>query len=128
MNLTGNFDKRDKNRLQSDTEPESQSMYENEQFIKAGRVRNLCFVQPDKKKLFLNYSYLISGEFSPETNTITLVYTTHEITISGRNLEPLFEKLGMHLQKTVVTVDKRYIGTFETDELVVTSIVIASNK
>ncbi len=72
MSLTGNFDKLNKGNGGQGTVPPDLSMDETENYATPSQVRNLCFVQPDGKRLFLNYAYLVSGEYSPETNTIVL--------------------------------------------------------
>ncbi len=111
MSLTGNFDKLNKGNGGQGTVPPDLSMDETENYATPSQTRNLCFVQPDGKRLFLNYAYLVSGEYSPEANTIKLVYTTHEITLKGRNLEGLFESLMAHLPRQIVAHEKRYEGT-----------------
>lgn len=113
MSLTGNFDKLNKGNGGQETVPPDLSMDETENYATPSQVRNLCFVQPDGKRLFLNYAYLVSGEYSPEANTIKLIYTTHEITLKGRNFEGLFENLMTHVPRQIVAVEKRYEGTIE---------------
>jgi len=108
MSLTGNFDKLNKGNGGQETVPPDLSMDETENYATPSQTRNLCFVQPDGRRLFLNYAYLVSGEYSPEANTIKLIYTTHEITLKGRNLEGLFEILMMHVPRQIVMLEKRY--------------------
>lgn len=129
MNLTGNFDKLNKGKDGQNTDASKpDDTQEIENYSTTGHVRNLCFVQTDGKRLFLNYAYLVSGEYSPEANTIKLVYTTHEITLKGRNLECLFESLMSHVPRQIVAVDKRYEGTKEESEIVVNAINIVNKQ
>ncbi|PZR20510.1 MAG: hypothetical protein DI539_10690 [Flavobacterium psychrophilum] len=123
MSLTKNFDKLNRgNKGEGDNPDATQDI---EEFNVPAHARNLCFVQPDGRRLFLNYSYLIAGEYLPESNTIILSYTTHEITLTGRNLAELYEGLMLHMVKLVTAIDKRYEATKTDEEPVVTEIAIA---
>jgi len=126
MNLTGNFDKLNKGKDGQKNDPSKPNdEQEIENYSTTGQVRNLCFVLADGKRLFLNYAYLVSGEYSPEANTIKLVYTTHEITLKGRNLEGLFESLMAHVPRQIMAVEKRYQGMKEDVEIAVFEIIIS---
>lgn len=125
MNLTGNFDKLNRGKDGQNTDASNPNdTQEIENYSTTGHVRNLCFVQTDGRRLFLNYAYLVSGEYSPEVNTIKLVYTTHEIMLKGRNLEGLFESLMGHVPRQIMAVEKRYDGTKEDSEIVVNEIIV----
>lgn len=87
-------------------------------------VRNVCFVLLDGKHIFVNYSYLVAGEFLPEENKITLHFTTHVITVSGRNLEYLYQDLILHLPKIIIATDERYSGISNGNSPIVTGITI----
>lgn len=129
MNLTGNFDKLNRSKDGQNTDasnPNDTQKIEN--YSSTGHVRNLCFVQADGKRFFLNYAYLVSGEYSPEANMIKLVYTTHEITLKGRNLEGLFESLMAHMPRQIVAFEKRYEGMKEENGIIVYEIIINASK
>lgn len=79
-----------------------------ERFDTTANVRNLCLVDVSGKQVFLNYSYLMSGEFLPDENSITLFFTTHTVTLKGNNLEDLFEGLTTHAVKKIVRIEQRY--------------------
>lgn len=129
MNLTGNFDKLNRGKDGQNTDASNPNdTQEIENYSTTGHVRNLCFVQTDGKRLFLNYAYLVSGEYSPEANTIKLIYTTHEITLKGRNLEGLFESLMGHVPRQIVAVEKRYEGTKEEGDTVILEINIVNKQ
>jgi hypothetical protein len=85
-------------------------------------VKNICFVLLDGKYIFLNYSYLVAGEFFPEESKITLHFTTHIITMQGRNLEYLYQDLMQHLPKIIIATDERYSGISQGNSPVVTGI------
>ncbi|WP_298115539.1 hypothetical protein [Flavobacterium sp.] len=128
MNLTGNFDKLNRGKDGQNTDASNPNdTQEIENYSTTGHVRNLCFVQADGKRLFLNYAYLVSGEYSPEANTIKLVYTTHEITLKGRNLEGLFESLMAHVPRQIVAVEKRYKGIKDENSAMIYEIEIKEN-
>ncbi len=71
-------------------------------------TRNIAFIWPDGRRLFLNYSYLVSGEYSPDTSTILLVFTTHQVMLTGIRLIELFDDLMGQLPRMIVCVDARY--------------------
>jgi hypothetical protein len=123
MSLTGNFDKF--SQPKADTKPASNGdEKENEQYPTPGQNRNLCFVQADGKRLFLNYAYLIAGEYEPESNTITLNFSTHTVTLKGRNLENLYESIMLQLQREIVGVESRYVEINDKESSFVTEIFI----
>lgn len=127
MSLTGNFDKLNKGNGGQGAVPPDLSMDETENYSTPSQVRNLCFVQPDGNRLFLNYAYLVAGEYSPEANKIKLIYTTHEITLIGRNLGELFESIMAHVPRQIVVVDKRYKGIRDNNEIIVYEAFIKSS-
>lgn len=87
-------------------------------------VKNVCFVLLDGKHIFLNYSYLVAGEFFPEESKITLHFTTHVITLQGRNLENLYHDLMQHLPKIIIATDGRYNGISKRINPLVTGVEI----
>lgn len=91
----------------------------------AGNTRNLCFVWPDGKRMFINYAYLVSGEYRPAEGSIVLIFTSHTVTLKGTTLEPLFEDLMGQVTRQVVCMDSRYTETTDEDQVVVTEIIIS---
>lgn len=87
-------------------------------------VRNVCFVLLDGKHIFLNYNYLVSGEFFPEENRIALHFTTHGVTLKGYNLEKLYQDLVLHSPKMIVATNDRYSGIVNESISIVTAIEI----
>ncbi len=74
----------------------------------ASNTRTLCLAWPDGRRMFLNYAYLISGEYSTEANTITLIFTTHNVVIRGNKLKELFEAFTLQIPQRIVEADPRY--------------------
>lgn len=107
MGLTDNFDKTNKGQKDN---PDKQGGPQTEpvNYPTTGDGRNLCFVQPDGKRQFLNYAYLIGGEYDPEDSEIKLTYTTHVVTLKGYNLEPLFESLMAQVPQKIYSEGSRY--------------------
>lgn len=104
MGLTDKFDKRNnENEKKQEGHPDGIANYET-----PGSGRNLCFVQPDGKRQFLNYVYLITGEYDPEASEIKLTYTTHIVTLKGYNLGELFESLVAQVAKEITCQEERY--------------------
>lgn len=87
-------------------------------------IRNVCFVLLDGKQIFLNYNYLVSGEYLPEENKITLQFTTSTITLQGYNLEKLFQGFMQHSPKTVAVTDERYSAISQGNTPIITGIKI----
>jgi len=81
-------------------------------------IRNVCFIQSDGKRLFLNYGYLISGEFIPYENKIILGFTSHTISMVGMQMETMFLQLMNHFPQTIVCKDERYNGIEENKSVV----------
>ncbi len=90
-------------------------------------ARNVCFVWSDGKRFFLNYSYLVAGEYLPDENTISLIWTTHIVKLKGYRLEMLFDELMQHLPKYVVCVDLRYNQISENKSYSVNEIAVVEN-
>lgn len=121
MSLRYKFDKLNEN---DPEKKESQGSPEIERFDAPANVRNLCLVPLSGKMLFLNYSYLMSGEYSPDDGTITLTFTTHTVTLKGRNLENLFADFVNHMPKIVSCVDERYADIKSESDIQVSKIDI----
>lgn len=87
-------------------------------------VRNVCFVLPDGKHIFLNYSYLVAGEFFPEESKVVLHFTTHVISLKGQNLETLFFDLMQHSPKLIEVSNDRYSSISHVAMSLVTNISV----
>ncbi|MCX6315968.1 MAG: hypothetical protein NTW29_01655 [Bacteroidetes bacterium] len=82
------------------------------------QARNICFVIDNTRWVFLNYSYLISGEYLPDENKIILAFTTHEVTMEGIKLEKLYYQIMDHEVKQLVAKDSRYNGLINDSSVV----------
>ncbi len=82
------------------------------------RPLNLCLVWPDGKRFFLNYSYLIAGEFTPEgeTNQIQLYFTTYHVSLKGYGLEALFMALLQQWPAQLIAIEPRYVVSAEAPD------------
>lgn len=94
----------------------------NETYPEEGHGRSLCFVWPDGRRMFLSYSYLVSGEYVPEENSIILTFTTHTFILKGVNLEGLFYDILHQEAKQITCTDARYNLIGETEKFVVNGI------
>lgn len=93
-----------------------------------GTVRNLTFFLSEGNARFLNYAYLITGEYSEGDGNITLIYTTHTVILKGKALVPLFTALQSHLPRLICVQDERYNElTDENQEYAVNEISITAN-
>ncbi|REJ81693.1 MAG: hypothetical protein DWQ44_11235 [Bacteroidetes bacterium] len=91
-----------------------------------GNARNICFILADGKWFFLNYAYLISGEYIPDDNRIILMFTSHIVELKGIFLENLFQELMNNLTKIIRVVDKRYLNDNNINISAVVEILITS--
>ena len=107
-------------------EPSTESTIDNS-YPSASNTRNLCLCWPDGRRMFLNYAYLVSGEYQPESNMITLIFTTHTLRLAGEKLDQLFEELIQHLPRILMQIDQRY-STIETDEITIREITVELNS
>lgn len=126
MSLTGNFDNHQKGEGHGEELQNlgSESQNNIDKYRKASRVRNICFAQLNGQSLFLNYAYLISGEYFPNESAIHLVFSTHRVILEGSNLKGLYEDLMMHLLRQITVQDKRYLAMLNDGDTVVTSLQI----
>lgn len=81
-----------------------------------GNNRNICFVTGTGEALFLNYAYLVSGKFDPTENSIILKFTTHEISMKGKDLQQLFFQIMNQLPRVIETKNERYSVLSEESE------------
>ncbi len=87
-------------------------------------VKNICFVLLDGKRIFLNYSYLVAGEFFSEENKIVLHFTTHEVTLKGHNIEKLYFDFLEHTTKLIEANNDRYKAILPTATPLITHISV----
>jgi len=92
-----------------------------------GYARALRFVWPDGKRMFMHYSYLVSGECTPDETTVSLVFSSQTVTIKGRNLGELFEGISQQLVREISCADERYNETLEEKDSVVNEITIQAS-
>lgn len=125
MSLTYKFDEKDKN---SSQRAEDKTNEKNEKDIQLydtpGNSRNVCFIEANGKQTFLNYAYLISGEYLPEKNSIELNFASHSIKLKGHNLEWLFIDIHNQQAKKIYCIDKRYENTIDQSQIFVTELDI----
>jgi hypothetical protein len=94
------------------------------QFEPSQYVRNLRFVWPDGQQKFLNYAYLVSGEFLPDQSSIHLIFTSEVIVIEGIRLVQLFDDLLEHKPKQIICINDRYTALQDESHPVVTKISV----
>lgn len=126
MSLTGKFDKYSRRKLPAKTEAGTATEdLEIESFGKAGYIRNLSIVLLGGEKQFFNYNDLTNGIYSPSKNTLILNFRgATTVTLKGRNLDMLYEKLLYQIPRQIACVDKRYDATKDEKEIVVHEIII----
>jgi hypothetical protein len=93
-------------------------------FEAPSQIRNLCFVLLEGKMKFLNYAYLVSGEYDANESIITLSFTSEKILVKGSNLEPLFIELIDHKPKKISCNDPRYEELSELNMPFISEIIL----
>jgi hypothetical protein len=86
-------------------------------------ARNVCFVHLNGKMLFLNYGYLVSADYDPEDNSITLNFTSHTIILRGSKLDSMYLEFFHHIPKVVSCLEERYNQT-ENERPVINNIEV----
>jgi hypothetical protein len=73
-------------------------------------IRTITFEWLDGRMLFLNYSYLVSCEFSAsdQENSIVLNYTSQKVTIVGHQLKEIFVNISSNKIRTLRQSNPRY--------------------
>lgn len=92
-----------------------------------GHMRNVCFVWPDGRRVFISYAYLISGELTidDDLNKIVLTFSNQIVIIKGYELKQLF----VALMKQMVLYIMEKPAFFNTnEEQHVTNIAICTNQ
>jgi hypothetical protein len=102
----------------------------NQVYDSPGNTRNLCFSWPDNTRQFLNYTYLVSAKLNigNEINTITMMFTSHTVSIKGYNLELLFFELNNQIPSSLVQMNPRYCSSVENGDYLIVEILIEQNK
>ncbi|PSB02798.1 hypothetical protein C7B69_26715, partial [filamentous cyanobacterium Phorm 46] len=92
-------------------------------------ARNLCLVWLDGKRMFFNYAYLVSGEYSEtgEKNIILLYFASYIVQLKGYGLETLFMEMLDHYPKIITMMDERYVVD-STDSVVTDMLVEKKNE
>lgn len=87
-----------------------------------GHARSICFVWPDGRRMFLNYSFLVSGEYLPDESNIVLTFTSNTFVLKGVNLEGLFYDIIRQQAKQVTCIDARYNVVGDGEKFIVNEI------
>ena len=109
------------------TQPDSATDALGEKYPGHGSARNLAFVWPDGKRMFLNYSYLVCCEYLPGSQLIQLTFTTHTVKLKGIQLQPLFDELMCQTTRIISCKDERYNQLLDKKESVVNTIQVEKN-
>lgn len=121
------FDEMRQNDPTKEPNPSMDKKGEGHQYETPGYARALRLIWPDGKRIFLHYSYLVSGECTPDETTVSLVFSSQTVTIKGRNLGELFEGISQQLVREISCADERYNETLEEKDMVVNEIDILAS-
>lgn len=97
-------------------------------YAEPGHGRHVCFIWPDGRQFFLNYSHLVNGEYLPEPEMILLTFTSHIVKITGSRLQNLLYDLLQSLPRYVLCLEERYRDIAEEAAPFVSGIEITSVK
>ncbi|MES2652987.1 MAG: hypothetical protein V4663_14690 [Bacteroidota bacterium] len=121
QNFKTKFDEQSSKISHDPLDSESYSSYES-----PSQVRNLCFTWADGKMKFLNYSYLVSGDFLIDESKIVLTFTSSIITLVGINLDKLYPELMFHIPRNIVCIETRYNETINEAPFIVNEIQVSN--
>lgn len=122
MSLKDRFTNRSETK---DEQPQPEVQKSVELYETAGHARNICFVQTNGEKYFLNYVDLISGRFSPEKNSIELSFTSSNVSIHGTNLSLLYNQIRSQEVKELKVSDSRYSEIAPDNDTLIKEIVFS---
>lgn len=122
MSLKDRFANHSENAAEQPQPEEQKSV---ELYDTAGHARNICFVQTNGEKCFLNYVDLISGSFSPEKNSIELSFTSNTVLIHGTNLSLLYNQIRSQEVKELKVSDSRYSEIAPENDTLIKEIVFS---
>jgi len=109
-----------------DSDPTKDTV-KDDRYSSEGYVRNVCFVLLDGNRMFLNYAYLVSGQYIAEEGRIVLSWTTHMVSLAGICLEPLYYEFMQHIPRQVICQQERYNPTQKNGKPVINVIIIRKN-
>jgi hypothetical protein len=89
-----------------------------------GHIRNISFILPEGKRIFLNYAYLISGECSSDDETLTLRFTSGSVVLQGFRLSKFYNEIFLQKTLEVGIIDKRYNATISNLSPIINSIKV----
>jgi hypothetical protein len=115
------LDENDDDNLRSEDSTENFALHKS-----GGHGRNISFAQLDGRRKFLNYAYLVSGEYSPENGSLSLEFTSETVTLDGVRLNSLYNDLFYQRISEIRCVDMRYYSTEDQTLPIVTKIVTNS--
>jgi hypothetical protein len=91
-----------------------------------GGERKLCLVHLDGSRISLSYGFLLWCEYYPNKGLILLGFTSHTVTLTGHNLEKLYEGFEQHTPQKIICKDARYNALTETGKPIVNKIDVST--
>jgi hypothetical protein len=113
-----NFEKEDDRTVKSNAVNDSTEESGNGEYVDGDYPLNVCFVWPDGKRRFAEYSRLSSGEINSDHEMIRLHFGSDTVELTGLALLPLFDSFMDHKRKFVYCDDARYNDLNDTESTV----------
>ena len=126
--MKSDFRKKLEEMFNKNMEDETQAEEKDDAYRTITTVRNVCFIPKDGNAIFLNYAYLISGEYDGDSGIITLSFTTHTVTIKGYGLESTYYAFMEHIPRKLSLTNERYREILEEDNFMIQEINIEKTK
>lgn len=128
MSLTDKFD-RNRGKFSGKFSDATTEEAEIENYVRAGTMRNICFVLLDKRREFFNYGDLTRCSYDPNQSQITLTFRGFaSVFIKGFELETLYEKLQGQIPRQIVCKEDRYKELRKEKEIYVTEIIVMDTQ
>ena len=83
----------------------------------SARAGHIDFTLKDGRHKAFAYAHLLWLDFNP-SGVIVLNFSTHSVTIKGRNMAGLLERLLRHEVKSLVVTDERYDVSDEREQVI----------
>lgn len=111
----------------TEKEPDSEERAVTESYPEQSNARNITFKRADGRTFFLSYSYLVYCDETEEDTCITLLFTTHTVTLKGVGLKALIPELAKHTPKNITCTEIRYNPTMPDNAPIVNEIILTPN-
>jgi hypothetical protein len=107
---------------------ETSGQHKDDAYRTLTNTRNVCFIPRQGNAVFLNYAFLVSGEYDGDNSAIILLFTTHTVTIKGHNLGTTFWAFMEHIPRKLTVSEDRYRDIATDSDFEISDITIEAHE